>query len=79
LKERALEKSPLNVAIGSLVAAVPQQVRLYVNIRRRLAGIFDCVRRPDETEKKLSAPMFPDGFAGGREAASLVRLQIELR
>ena len=67
------------MSIGGLVAAMPQQVRLHANICRPLADIFDCVRRPDETQKKLSAPMFQDGFAGEREAASLVRLQIELR
>ncbi|MFK4533873.1 hypothetical protein ABIA00_002056 [Bradyrhizobium ottawaense] len=30
---------------------------------------IDCLMRNDETRKKLSAPVFPDGFAASIEAA----------
>src|SRR6478736_1732198 len=69
IERTRIGKSPWKMAIGGLVAAIPRQVRLCANIRPPPADLFDIVMRQDETRKKFSAPMFPDGFAKGLEAA----------
>jgi hypothetical protein len=51
------------MAIGGLVASMPQQVRLHANIPIAFGEYIGCLMRRDETRKKFFAPMFPDGFA----------------